>query len=241
MRAFYIFAVFHYGVMAKQNDIQPADSFSQLSISSFKKLLAEDALVLDTRPAAEFRKAFIPGSIFMGIDGSLKERTLTVVPVDKPLLLVIEPGKEAEVTAILSSAGYNMITGFLKGGFATWEDAGEPVDMVIDVPADELALDLPFDDNLTVLDVRNPVEFAEGHVKGAMNLPLSDMSDIVTIAQIEETQNLYIHSSSGYRSIIAVSILKREGYHNLRNVEGGWLKIKQEHAIPTEKDPQVLN
>jgi rhodanese-related sulfurtransferase len=227
--------------MAKQNDIQPAGSFPPLSISSFKKLVAEDVLVLDTRPATEFKKAFIPGSMFIGIEGSLKEWSLTLIPIDQPLLLVIEPGKEADVIAILSSAGYNMITGFLKGGFATWKDAGEPVDMVIDVPADELALDLPFDENLTVLDVRNPVEFADGHVKGAINLPLSDMSDIVTIAQIEETQNHYIHSLSGYRSVIAVSILKREGYHNLRNVEGGWLKIKQEHTIPTEKDLKVLN
>ncbi|CAN5241421.1 hypothetical protein BH20BAC1_BH20BAC1_16990 [soil metagenome] len=100
------------------------------------------------------------------------------------------------------------------------KNAGEPVDMVIDVPADELALDLPFDENLTVLDVRNPVEFAEGHVKGAMNLSLSDMSDITVIAQIEETQNHYMHSLSGYRSVIAVSILKREGYHNLIKKRG---------------------
>ncbi|CAN5241552.1 hypothetical protein BH20BAC1_BH20BAC1_17000 [soil metagenome] len=108
--------------MANQNDIQPADSFPPLGISSFKKLLAEDALVLDTRPATDFKRAFIPGSMFIGVEGNLKDWSLTLIPVDKPLLLVIEPGKEADVIAILSSAGYNMITGFLKGGFATWKE-----------------------------------------------------------------------------------------------------------------------
>ncbi len=131
--------------------------------------------------------------------------------------------------------------GYLKGGFATWKNAGEEVDMIIDIDADELAMDLPFDENLVVLDVRKPNEFAEGHVKDARNLNLADMTDLALIAQLEENQNVYVHCAGGYRSLIACSLLKRQGYHNLHNVNGGWAKIKEQKTIKTEKEASVLN
>ena len=102
----------------------------------------------------------------------------------------------------------------------SWKNAGEIIDILIQVDADELAMDIPYDDNLTVLDVRNENEFAEGHVKDAMNLPLSNMTDPAQIALLEENQNIYVHCGGGYRSVIALSLLKRQGYHNLRNVSG---------------------
>ncbi len=113
--------------------------------------------------------------------------------------------------------------------------------MIIDVEADELAMDIPFDENLTVLDVRKPNEFAEGHVTDAVNINLADMTDVALIAQFEENQNLYVHCAGGYRSLIACSILKRQGYHNLRNVAGGWAKIKEQKSIKVEKEASVLN
>ena len=113
--------------------------------------------------------------------------------------------------------------------------------MVIDVEADELAMDLPFDDRILVLDVRRPAEFADGHVKDAMNLPLEDMKDPALLADFEEDQNIYVHCAGGYRSVIATSLLKRQGIHNLRNVVGGWNKIREESKIPTEKEKTVLN
>jgi rhodanese-related sulfurtransferase len=67
------------------------------------------------------------------------------------------------------------------------------------------------------------------------------MTDLVQIANIEDDQNLYVHCGGGYRSVIALSILKRQGYHNLRNVAGGWNKIKEQKEIRTEKDASVLN
>lgn len=102
-------------------------------------------------------------------------------------------------------------------------------------------MDIPFDDRLTVLDVRRLNEFAEGHVKDAVNLPLEEMTDVAQIAQLEEDQNIYVHCRSGYRSVIAASLLKRQGYHNLRNVLGGWQKIKDQKNIETTKEANVLN
>ena len=112
--------------------------------------------------------------------------------------------------------------------------------MIIDVEADELAMDLPHDDNLVVVDVRKETEFAEGHVKDAVNLPLAEMNDPGLIANIEDRDNLYVHCAGGYRSVIASSILKKQGFHNLRNVVGGFEKIK-EQKIDIVKENSVLN
>ena len=113
--------------------------------------------------------------------------------------------------------------------------------MIIDIEADEFAMDIPFDPNLVVLDVRRPAEFADGHVKDAMNLTLSEMTDPATMSQFTDEQNIYVHCAGGYRSVIASSLLKRQGIHNLRNIIGGWSKIKEQEKIKTEKEKSVLN
>jgi rhodanese-related sulfurtransferase len=133
------------------------------------------------------------------------------------------------------------VIGYLEGGFENWKNSGESIDMIIDVEADELAMDLPFDPNILVLDVRKPTEFGDGHVKDAQNIPLIDMTDPLNIANLEEEQNIYVHCAGGYRSVIAASILKRQGIHNLRNVLGGWAKIKEQEKIETVKESSVLN
>ena len=118
---------------------------------------------------------------------------------------------------------------------------GEEIDMIINVEPDELAMDIPFDEKLVVVDVRKPTEFAEGHVKDALNLPLEEMTDLVNVSSFEETQNIYVHCQGGYRSLIASSLLKRQGLHNIRNIAGGWNKIKEESKIKTQKENSVLN
>jgi hydroxyacylglutathione hydrolase len=163
------------------------------------------------------------------------------LPFDKPLLLVTDNGKEKESLVRLARVGFSNMIGHVAGGYEAWKAAGEETDMIIDVEADELAMDMPFDDNLLVLDVRKPTEYAEGHVKEALNIPLVDLNNPINMAAIEDEHNVYVHCGSGYRSVIAASLLKRQGIHNLRNVVGGWDAIKEEKKIATEKDKSVLN
>ena len=212
-----------------------------LSTNDFKKLLKEDILVLDTRHASTFTKGYIPGSVFIGLEGRFAEWAGNLLPFDKPMIIVAEAGKEEETIIRLSRVGFSTMQGYLEGGFESWLNAGEPVDIIIDIEADELAMDIPHDPNLLVVDVRRETEFADGHVKDAQNLPLDEMSDLVNLAQFEDGQNLYVHCAGGYRSVIACSLMKRQGIHNLRNVLGGWGKIKEEKKIRVEKDASVLN
>lgn len=212
-----------------------------LSIKEFKKLQADDVLVLDTRHATVFTNGFIPGSIFIGLEGRFAEWAGSLLSFNKPMILVTETGKEEETIIRLSRVGFAKIQGYLKGGFEAWQAAGETVDMIIDVEADELAMDLPHDPNMVVVDVRRETEFADGHVKDAQNLPLNEMNDVAQLAHFEDNQNLYVHCAGGYRSVIAASLLKREGTHNLRNVLGGWAKIKEQTTLTFEKEASVLN
>lgn len=207
-----------------------------------KELMQKDkVVVVDTRSRELFTEGFVPGAVFIGQDGKMADWAAEMLEPGASLVLITENGKEEEIAGILRDKGFTHILGVLDGGFEHWKNEGEAVDMIINVNADELAMDIPFDDNLLVLDVRKPIEYAEGHVKNARNLPLSDMKDMLNIASLEENQNIYIHCASGYRSVIAASILKQHGFNNIRNVTGGWEAISRTRGITTEKEKSALN
>lgn len=207
-------------------------SLTPLSVSEFKNKVDAGAWIVDTRPSSVFTQGFIPGSISLGLDGRLAEWAGSLLPFDQPLLLVTEPGKEKESVIRLSRVGIDKVQGFLEGSYEAWEAASEPIDMIIDVEPDEVAMDLPHDPKMEIIDVRKPAEFEAGHVQDANNVPLDTLSDVLTLASISEENNLYVHCAGGYRSVIAASILKREGYHNLRNVLGGFGQMKTTKNMP---------
>lgn len=212
-----------------------------LSVTEFKTAADEKTIILDTRNAAVFTQGFVPGSVSIGLEGRFAEWAGSLLPFDAPLLLITEPGKEKESMVRLARVGFDKMKGYLDGGYEAWQKAGEPIDMIINVEADELIMDIPHDKNLVVVDVRRETEFADGHLKDALNLPLNEMPDPGTMASLEETQNIYVHCAGGYRSVIASSLLKRQGIHNLRNVLGGWGKIKEQEKAEIIKEKSVLN
>jgi hydroxyacylglutathione hydrolase len=213
-----------------------------LSVNDFKEWMnKEDSIILDTRRSEEFTRGFVPRSVSIGLEGRFAEWAGSLLPFDKPIVLVTEPGKEKESVIRLARVGFSQMHGFLSGGLEEWKKAGEELDLIIDIEADELAMDLPFDQNLVVVDVRRETEFADGHVQGALNLPLTDFTDLGNMANFEEYQNLYLHCGSGYRSVIAASLLKRQGIHNLYNILGGFDAIKNQPGIEIVKEKSVLN
>lgn len=203
-----------------------------LDMASFKEATAHDeTLVLDTRHQQAFSEGFIPGSLFIGGKGKLEEWAPTLIPYHKTLLLVTEPGKEKEIATRLAGVGFERFEGFLDGGFPQWQESGEPIDMIINVEVDEVAMDLPFDPKMVIVDVRSEQEYDHSHVKQSLNLPLQELTDPGKLADFDDTQNLYIHCKSGYRSVIAASIMKKEGIHNLRNIAGGFDQIEKESRL----------
>ncbi|MEX6690475.1 rhodanese-like domain-containing protein [Danxiaibacter flavus] len=217
-------------------------ALTPLSVDQLKEKLANDHTVLvDTRQSALFTAAFIPGSIFIGLEGRFAEWAGSLLPFDKSIVLVTDPGKEKETAIRLARVGFDKLEGYLDGGFEAWQKAGEPIDMIIEVEADEVAMDIPFDERLVLVDVRREIEYDESHIKEAVNIPLSNLTDPGSMANINDDDNLYIHCQSGYRSVIAASLIKRQGIHNLRNVLGGFNALKEIPSLQIEKSASALN
>jgi glyoxylase-like metal-dependent hydrolase (beta-lactamase superfamily II)/rhodanese-related sulfurtransferase len=212
-----------------------------LSPAEFKQMITDDTIILDTRNAAIFSQGFVPGSIFIGLEGRFAEWAGSLLSFDAPILLVTETGNEKETIIRMARVGFDKVKGYLEGSYETWKNAGEPIDMIIDVEADELMMDIPHDEHLVVVDVRRPTEFADGHLSEAINIPLNDMNDPGSMANLEEDQNIYVHCAGGYRSVIASSLLKRQGIHNIRNILGGWGKIKEQEKVEIVKEKSLLN
>lgn len=213
-----------------------------LTVSTFKEISQTgDCLILDTRKATVFTAGFIPGSVSIGLEGRFAEWAGSILSYDKTFLLVTEAGKEKESVVRLARVGFDKFAGFLAGGFETWKNAGETIDLIVDIDASELAIDLKYDEKILVLDVRKETEFADGHLAHAVNLPLDTLTDPGSMSNIEDTDNVYIHCAGGYRSVIAASLIKREGIHNIRNILGGWAIIKEMDGIEIEKTVAALN
>lgn len=202
------------------------------TVSEFKEQMKNNVWVVDTRKATDFTLQFVPGSISIGLEGRFAEWAGSLLPFDQPIMIVADEGKVEESVTRLARVGLDKVVGYLDGGIEAWRNAGEEIDMIIDIEADELAMDIPHDNKLEVIDVRKPSEFEGGHVKGARNAPLDTLTDPLNIALIDEDNNLYVHCAGGYRSVIAASLLKRQGYSNIRNVLGGYGQMKEVKGMP---------
>jgi glyoxylase-like metal-dependent hydrolase (beta-lactamase superfamily II)/rhodanese-related sulfurtransferase len=217
------------------------NGMNALSIDEVKKEIAEDTILLDTRKPTVFTEGYIPTSINIGLEGRFAEWAATLLPFHSKMMILTDEGKEEETIIRLARVGFDKIIGYVKGGFESWKNANEPIDLIIDIDADELLMDLNYDYKMIVLDVRKELEFDNGHIKTALNIPLQTMTDLTNIAAFEDTDNIYIHCAGGYRSVIAASILKKQGIHNLRNILGGFDAIKNIPKMPIEVAKEALN
>lgn len=186
---------------------------------------AENALILDTRSEQEFVKGFVPGAISIGLDGQFASWVGTLITdLKQPILLVCEPGREEESVTRLARVGYDNTMGYLDGGFAAWQASGNDIDSMESISAEKFGNRLKAG-KTTVLDVRRQSEYDAEHVIGAQNFPLDFINK--NMSELRRDVQYLVHCAGGYRSVIAISILKNRGFDNLVNVEGGFKAIKE--------------
>ncbi|WP_053978028.1 MBL fold metallo-hydrolase [Mangrovimonas xylaniphaga] len=182
------------------------------------------AIVLDVRNPEDFVKGHIPRSIFIGINGGFAPWVGALIKDTKqPILLVCPEGREEETVTRLSRVGFDNTLGYLKGGFEAWSEAGKETDSLVSISAEELKSRMEKED-LPIFDVRKDGEFTASHIETAHFTPLDFLND--HLAEFPEDQTFYVHCAGGYRSVIAASILKSRGIHNLVDVAGGFAAIK---------------
>ncbi|MDN4164811.1 MBL fold metallo-hydrolase [Cytophagales bacterium LB-30] len=197
-----------------------------LSPADFEAVVeAEGALVLDTRSPQEFEKGFVPRAINIGLNGDFAPWVGNLITdIKHPIVLVTEEGKEEDSVKRLARVGYDNTLGFLKGGVAAWAAAGKELDTVTTLTAQDLA-DLSKKENIHIVDVRKPSEWEAEHLEKAVGLPLNFITE--NWDDYEKDKTNYIHCAGGYRSMIAASILKSRGYHNVVNIAGGFKAIAE--------------
>ncbi len=183
-----------------------------------------DALILDVRHQDDYSKGHIPKSIFIGIDGQFAPWVgALILDYQQPILLVTPEGREKETITRLSRVGYDATLGYLDGGFEAWKKSGLEYDTISSITATELEAKMA-DSAIKIFDVRKPGEFQSEHIEKAISSPLDFLND--HLAEFPKEENFYIHCAGGYRSVIAASILKARGFHNLIDVKGGYAAIK---------------
>ncbi|MFT5736961.1 MAG: glyoxylase-like metal-dependent hydrolase (beta-lactamase superfamily II) [Maribacter sp.] len=190
-----------------------------------------EALILDVRHQEEFVAKHIPRSIFIGLNGDFAPWVGALVADTKqPLLLVIPEGQEEEAIIRLSRVGFDGTVGYLKGGIDAWETEGKETDSVTSVSAADFKEKVAAEQT-PIFDVRKEGEYASEHVLNATHTPLSNLNNY--LSQFPKQKEFFVHCAGGYRSVIAASILKSRGIHNLIDVSGGFGAIKKEGVAIT--------
>ena len=197
-----------------------------LTIDEFKLEIEKGAFVLDTRNGREFGLGFIHGSVNIGLDGGFAVWAGSLIKFGNSIILITDSEKEQESIIRLARIGYDTIKGYLQGGIDSWEKSNEVIDSIRQIKANEL------DDYLktgeyTLVDVRNKLEIStNGKIKNSLSIALVDIMD--NLSKFNKVESYIVYCAGGYRSMIAASILKKNGVRNVFTIEGGISKIKDE-------------
>ena len=196
-----------------------------LSPSKFEAIANQSgAVILDVRSADEFSKGHIPNSIFIGIDGGFAPWVGTLIgDTQHPIILVTPEGREEETITRLSRVGFDNTLGYLEGGITAWTGAGKDIEQIENITAAQLQTKI--EKGAALFDVRKENEYDSVHIPNATLIPLDKINE--SLNHHDFVKAFYLHCAGGYRSMIALSILKNRGFHGGVNVVGGMKAIKE--------------
>jgi len=187
----------------------------------FREAMAgESVLALDIRGYSDFGGQHVPGSYHIDLGGNFATFAGWVIPPDSKLLLVTDqPGAAGQATVMLRRVGLDQVVGFLDGGMFEWAKAGFATDHIFQLSAPEFNRRIAKGSDLMLVDVRSPGEFEASHVQGAINIPAPMLRTRHT--ELDPNRDIILVCSTGHRSSLAASILKRNGFSRVWNVAGG--------------------
>jgi hydroxyacylglutathione hydrolase len=207
---------------------------SPIEPAELNTLLAEGAIALDVRSGEQFAAGHVPGSVNIALSGQFASWAGALLGLAARPVLIGEAEQDlSEARMRLARVGLEDARGYLQGGVEAWSGAGLPLATVEEVTVDGLSEQLR-NENLQVLDVRREPEWEAGHVGGAVWWPLDNFK--VAPPEIDRDVPIAVHCKSGYRSMIACSLLQRAGFQNVINVVGGFDAWQQANLpVVTEK------
>lgn len=208
-----------------------------VSPAELKRMLADGEAALDVRPGDEFAAEHVPGSINIALSGQFASWAGTVLGLTaRPVLIASSPEQVEEARVRLARVGIEALDGQLEGGVTAWKQAGFPIATIAQMTVNELDA-LLRSDHLQVLDVRRGPEWEGGHIEGATWWPLDNFK--VSPPEMEHDAPIAVHCKSGYRSMIASSLLQRAGFTKVTNVIGGFDAWQHAHLPSVSAKPVV--
>lgn len=193
---------------------------------------------VDIRSTQEFASGFLSGSVFLSPDENFFQNLRLFFASDAPVIIIADSDPENLLTL---SSGAAKDTEDRIGGYAVFnrekfETVGLSVDLMVDVEPDELGMDIKFDENILLVDLRDPESFSAGHIEGAIPMPLSELADVAQIAALDEEGHVYFYADDPQDSYTAASLLKKQGMHDVRVIAGSWQQITKEKSIRIVSD-----
>jgi glyoxylase-like metal-dependent hydrolase (beta-lactamase superfamily II)/rhodanese-related sulfurtransferase len=176
--------------------------------------LADGALLVDARPSAEYAASHPAGALHVGLDGQYASWMGTLVGPEQALVLMTEPGRGEEAAMRLARVGYENVVGTFEGGADAWRAAGLEIASLRDEEAR-----VAVRGDRRVLDVRRAPEWSLAHLAGATHVPLAELPK--RVSELDRDAEWVVICASGYRSVIAASVLERAGFRRLVNAAGG--------------------
>ncbi len=207
-----------------------------ISAVELKSLLERGVIALDVRPGDQFAAAHVPGSINIALSGQFASWAGSILGLkSSPVLIADSPEQSSEARMRMARVGIEEVRGYLQGGIAGWRQAGFALAELPEITVQDLQGRLTAD-AMRVLDVRREPEWQAGHIEGAAWWPLDNFK--VSTPEIDRRLPLAVHCKSGYRSMIACSLLQRAGFANVINVSGGF-DAWQQAQLPVESGTPV--
>jgi hydroxyacylglutathione hydrolase len=196
-----------------------------LSPAEVQALLRQNANLLDVRPGDAFAARHVPGSIDIALSGQFASWAGGILGIHSKPVLVGDTNEQVEEARLrLARVGIEDLRGYLAGGVAAWQKAGLPMAKTSQISPQELNQKLrdgslrPVD----VLDVRREGEWQAGHIDRVQCHPLDTFAQGLPAVNNNNERAVAVHCKSGYRSMIACSLLQRAGHRNVINVAGGF-------------------
>jgi hydroxyacylglutathione hydrolase len=213
--------------------------FSELppiSGAQLKLMLDEGVVALDVRPGDQFAVGHVPGSVNIALSGQFASWAGTVLGLSaQPVLIADSPEQLSEARLRLARVGIEDARGYLNGGVTAWKQAGFALAELPQITVQALR-DRWQAHASQVLDVRREPEWQAGHIEGAAWWPLDNFK--VSPPEIDRDLPIAVHCKSGYRSMIACSLLQRAGFRNVTNVTGGF-DAWQQAKFPVQSEAAV--
>lgn len=221
----------------KSYDEVVSEGTTPLGAEDFLKLSErKDIMVIDTRSKASYTNTgTVPGAWWIGLDGSFAPWVGALIgDVNQKVIFVVDDEAKAhEAVTRFSRIGFDNTLGYLAGGgVADWVAHGYPLDKIESVSAAGFEKKFLKEEVQEALDVRKESEYISEHIVGVENFPLDKIKD--NLDKLDPKKEYYVHCGSGYRSLIAASIMKAHGIENVVDIRGGFKDLIETGLTKTE-------